>query len=162
VTKPHKAHSDPAEHADALHALQQVREEAAAQGLPYAGHVLPELAWRLFRAKLALLIDVRTPEELSYVGRVPGARHLTWATGVAQVRNPNFIDELESKVPKDAVVMFLCRSGKRSGAAAEAATQAGYGNAFNVLEGFEGDLDEHHRRGQIDGWRHRGLPWVQD
>jgi rhodanese-related sulfurtransferase len=158
-----KAHADPSgEKAHALSELQHVREEAAASGLHYAGSVIPELAWRLFRAKQATLVDVRTPEELSYVGRVPGAKHLTWATGIAQVRNPNFVHELESKVPKDAVVLFLCRSGKRSAAAAEAATKAGYANAFNVVEGFEGDLDEHHRRGQIDGWRHRGLPWVQD
>ncbi len=158
-----KAHAHPsAQDVDALQALQRVREEAAAAGLHYAGHVLPELAWKLFKAKQAVLVDVRTPEELSYVGRVPGAKHVMWATGVAQVRNPGFLHELESKVAKDAVVLFLCRSGKRSAGAAEAATNAGYSNAFNVLEGFEGDLDEHHRRGQIDGWRHRGLPWVQD
>lgn len=148
--------------ADAGDALQRVREAAAAAGLPFAGSVLPELAWRLFQQGAAVLLDVRTPEELSYVGRVPGAKHLAWATGTAQVRNPRFVRELESKVPKDAVVLLLCRSGKRSAAAAEAATKAGYGSAFNVLEGFEGDLDERQRRGELGGWRRRGLPWVQD
>jgi rhodanese-related sulfurtransferase len=152
----------PEQGADGAHSLQRVRQEAAVTGSRYAGSVLPELAWQLFQAGQAVLVDVRTPEELSYVGRVPGATHLAWATGTAQVRNPRFVRELESKVPKDAVVLFLCRSGKRSAAAAEAATKAGYVNAFNVLEGFEGDLDEHQRRGEIGGWRHRGLPWVQD
>ena len=160
MTKAHADHSD--EHTNLLQALQHVRAQAAADGLHYGGHVPPELAWRLFKAKQALLVDVRTPEELSYVGRVPGAKHVVWAHGVAQVRNPRFLEELEAKVPKDAVVMFLCRSGKRSSAAAEAAAGAGYAHAFNVLEGFEGDLDEHHRRGQVDGWRYHGLPWVQD
>lgn len=147
---------------DLLGSLQQVRELAAASGSSYAGSVLPELAWKLFEAGQALLVDVRTPEELSYVGRVPGATHLAWATGTAQVRNPRFLRELESKLPKDAVVMFLCRSGKRSAAAAEAATKAGYRNAFNVLEGFEGEIDDRKHRGGLGGWRHRDLPWVQD
>ena len=142
--------------------LQQVREQAVANGLSYAGSVLPELAWKLFEAGQALLVDVRTPEELSYVGRVPGATHLAWATGTAQVRNPRFLRELESRVPKDATVLFLCRSGKRSAAAAEAATKAGYRNAFNVREGFEGEIDDRKHRGGLGGWRHRGLPWAQD
>jgi len=147
---------------DLLDSLQQVRAQAVANGSSYAGSVLPELAWKLFEAGQALLVDVRSPEELSYVGRVPGATHLAWATGTAQVRNPRFLRELESKVPKDATVLFLCRSGKRSAAAAEAATKAGYRNAFNVFEGFEGEIDDRKHRGRLGGWRHRGLPWVQD
>jgi len=147
---------------DPLGALQRVREQAVANGLKYSGCVLPELAWQLFQAGQALLVDVRTPEELSYVGRVPGATHVAWATGTAQVRNPRFLRELESKVPKNTVVLFLCRSGKRSAAAAEAATKAGYGSAFNVLEGFEGEIDERRRRGALGGWRLHGLPWIQD
>ena len=73
--------------------------------------------------------------------------------------------ELEAKVAaaggKDAVVLLLCRSGKRSAAAAEAAAKAGFRNVFNVLEGFEGDLDSQQRRGAFNGWRHAGLPWYQ-
>jgi len=156
------ATATPGKETDPLGTLQRVREQATANGLPYAGCVLPDLAWQLFQEGHALLVDVRTPEELSYVGRVPGATHLAWATGTAQVRNPRFVRELESKVPKHLVVLFLCRSGKRSAAAAEAATKTGYVSAFNVLEGFEGELDEHRQRGAIGGWRHRKLPWVQD
>jgi len=59
-------------------------------------------------------------------------------------------------------VLFLCRSGKRSAAAAEVATKAGYRNAFNVLEGFEGEIDDRKHRGGLGGWRRRGLPWIQD
>jgi len=64
-------------------------------------------------------------------------------------------------VRKDDVVLPLCRSGKRSALAAEAAARSGFTSAFNVLEGFEGDLDENKRRGGRGGWRLRGLPWVQ-
>jgi rhodanese-related sulfurtransferase len=56
----------------------------------------------------------------------------------------------------------MCRNAKRSASAAEVATKAGWVNAFNVLEGFEGELDDHEHRGTVAGWRLRGLPWVQD
>ena len=145
---------------------QEILEEARAagreQGLAYAGSVSPEDAWTLFQRGDVTLVDVRTMEELKYVGQVPGAPHVAWQTGTAMIRNPRFVKELEQKVSKTANVLLLCRSGKRSTAAAEAATKAGFSNVFNVLEGFEGDLDEHHRRGETGGWRHRGLPWVQD
>jgi len=58
-------------------------------------------------------------------------------------------------------LLFLCRSGARSHAAAEAAHDAGHEGAYNVLEGFEGDLDEHKQRGARGGWRKAGLPWIQ-
>jgi rhodanese-related sulfurtransferase len=85
-----------------------------------------------------------------------------WATGTAFTRNPRFIRELEGKVRKEEVLLFFCRSGARSILAAEAATRAQFLHAFNVLEGFEGELDEQRRRGSRDGWRLRGLPWIQD
>ena len=77
-------------------------------------------------------------------------------------RNPRFARELEAKVKKDQVVLLLSRSGKRSALPAEVAAKAGFTNVFNILEGFEGEIDELHQRGKADGWRHQGLPWVQD
>jgi rhodanese-related sulfurtransferase len=78
-------------------------------------------------------------------------------------RNPRFVRELEAKVGgKEAVVLLLCRSGKRSVAAATAAAAAGFSNVFNVLEGFEGEIDAQKHRGGADGWRFHGLPWLQD
>ena len=88
--------------------------------------------------------------------------HVAWATGTSLTRNPRFARELEAKTGKDRVVLLLCRSGNRSALAAEAATKAGLKQVFNVLEGFEGDLDEQQRRGNKNGWRLHGLPWVQD
>ena len=143
-------------------ALEQVRRESAEQGLSYAGGIRPPAAWDLVREGQALLVDVRSAEERKFVGHVPDSLHVAWATGTGMTRNPRFVKELEAKVGKDAVVLLLCRSGKRSAAAAEAAARAGFSAVFNVLEGFEGELDADTRRGGLDGWRFHGLPWVQD
>jgi len=147
-----------------LQALAQARADAAAQGLSYAGGVPPQLAWALVQAGLARLLDVRSAEELRFVGQVPGSLHVPWATGTALTRNPRFVRELEAKLAgdKNATVLLLCRSGKRSALAAEAASKAGFTHVFNVLEGFEGELDATQQRGKADGWRFRGLPWTQD
>lgn len=142
--------------------LDAARARAAAEGLPYAGSVAPHDAWTLLSNGDAVLVDVRTAEERKFVGQVPESKHVPWATGLSLSRNPRFAKELEAKAGKDEVVLLLCRSGKRSAAAAEAAAKAGFRNVFNILEGFEGDLDEQQRRGAFNGWRHAGLPWVQD
>ncbi len=142
--------------------LDLARKRARAAGLPFADGVKPADAWELASAGTGRLVDVRTGEEHKFVCHVPDTRHVAWMTGTAMNRNPRFVKELEAKLAKDAVVLFLCRSGKRSAAAAEAATKAGFTHAFNVLEGFEGDLDDDGRRGRLGGWRFHGLPWVQD
>lgn len=142
--------------------LQHARERARTDGRPYAGGVSPIDAWALVSNGRAVLVDVRTGEERKFVGQVPDTLHVAWMTGTAMNRNPRFVKELEVKVKKDAVVVFLCRSGKRSAAAAEAATKAGFIHAFNILEGFEGELDTAQRRGGLGGWRFHGLPWIQD
>jgi len=147
-------------------ALEQAQAQAAEANLPYAGGVTPPVAWTLFQNGDALLVDVRSAEERQFVGHVPGSLHVPWATGTALTRNPRFVRELEAKLAKDggkdAVVLLLCRSGKRSALAAEAAAKAGFRHVFNVLEGFEGEIDEKQQRGHGDGWRFHGLPWVQD
>jgi rhodanese-related sulfurtransferase len=144
-------------------ALEQAREKARALGLPYAGGVTPAQAWQLFSGGAAVLLDVRSAEERKFVGHVPESLHVAWATGTALTRNPRFAREVEAKVKdKNTMLLLLCRSGKRSAAAAEVLAKAGYGNAFNVLEGFEGEIDAQQHRGGADGWRYRGLPWVQD
>jgi rhodanese-related sulfurtransferase len=142
--------------------LQRSRAEAGAQGLAYAGNVTPNEAFELINAGLARLIDVRTPEERKFVGYVPDSVAVPWATGTAFTRNPRFLRELEGKAQKNEVLLFFCRSGARSIAAAEAATRGQFRQAFNVLEGFEGELDDSRRRGTQGGWRYRSLPWIQD
>ena len=137
---------------------------ARAAGLPYAGGVSPPVAWQLLAGEQVQLVDVRTFEERKFVGHVPGSVHVPWATGTSLTRNPRFVRELEAKVAggKEAFILLLCRSGKRSALAAEAATKAGFTAVFNVLEGFEGEIDARQHRGRSDGWRFHGLPWVQD
>ncbi|MGE0801622.1 MAG: rhodanese-like domain-containing protein [Lautropia sp.] len=129
--------------------------------LGYAGDVAPARAWQLVQSGAATLVDVRTAEELNWVGRVPGAAHVEWNMGLKSVRNPDFLPQLEAKVPRDRQVLFLCRSGVRSVAAAKAATAAGYRSAWNILQGFEGPLDANKQRGRAGGWRAAGLPWEQ-
>jgi rhodanese-related sulfurtransferase len=143
--------------------LAPIKAAAESSRLPYAGGVPPAVAWALFSSGRALLVDVRTGEERKFVGHVAGSGHVAWATGTALTRNPRFVRELESKIGgKDAIALLLCRSGKRSVLAAEAATKAGFTNVFNVLEGFEGEIDAQQQRGKADGWRFHQLPWVQD
>ncbi|MBV8379353.1 MAG: rhodanese-like domain-containing protein [Paucibacter sp.] len=144
--------------------LAGARADAQRSGLGYAGGVTPLQAWQLVQAGAATLVDVRSPEEYRFVGHVPGSLNVAWATGTALTRNPRFARELEARLggDKSRTVLLLCRSGKRSALAAEAATKAGFAAAFNVLEGFEGELDAHRQRGHGDGWRFHDLPWEQD
>jgi rhodanese-related sulfurtransferase len=109
----------------------------------------------------AKLVDVRTRAEWDWVGRVPKAVEVELMQYPGNVPNDAFIEQLQAQVPKDALVMFLCRSGGRSHGAAGLATEAGYASCYNVLEGFEGDRDANGQRNKIGGWRAAGLPWVQ-
>ena len=147
-------------------ALEQALFEARERQLGYASGIAPQVAWALVLAGDAVLVDVRTAEERKFVGHVPQSLHVAWATGTALTRNPRFARELEAKLApyggKDAVALLLCRSGKRSVEAAKVAAQAGFSHVFNVLEGFEGEIDAQQHRGGGDGWRFHGLPWVQD
>ena len=147
-------------------ALEAAWQQAQLQGLGYAGGVSPIQAWQLVQQGQAVLVDVRSAEELKFVGHVPGSVHVPWATGTALTRNPRFVRELEARLAahggKEAVALLLCRSGKRSVLAAQAAAAAGFTQVFNVLEGFEGEIDAAQHRGGSDGWRFHHLPWVQD
>ncbi len=107
------------------------------------------------------LIDVRSKAEWDFVGRVPGAREIEWKRYPAMQVNPDFARELTEQVSREAVAMFLCRSGGRSHETATLAASLGYANAYNVLEGFEGDKNASGQRNTVGGWRAAGLPWIQ-
>lgn len=135
----------------------------------YAGDISPQEAWDLIQNNdQAVLVDVRTDAEWRFVG-VPTLEELgrevafaQWVTSAGQP-NSGFVAELAGLglQPDDGrPILFLCRSGQRSIAAAQAATAAGYGPAYNILEGFEGGLDAAGHRGG-SGWRAAGLPWKQ-
>ncbi|MDF3010067.1 MAG: rhodanese-like protein [Burkholderiales bacterium] len=139
---------------------KRAAERARAMGLTYAGALLPAEAGELMKAG-GWLVDVRTKPELAYVGRIPGAAAVEWQTWPDGRPNPAFLAELAALVPRDEPVMFICRSGARSHSAAQAATQAGWREAYNVLEGFEGDKDAAQHRGTVGGWKKACLPWIQ-
>jgi rhodanese-related sulfurtransferase len=139
---------------------QKARERGQKMSLGYAGALLPGEAHELMKAG-AKLVDVRTKPELQYVGRIPGSIAIEWQTYPGSRPNPDFLAELTAVAGKDETVMFICRSGVRSDSAADAAMRAGYQDAYNVLEGFEGDKDAAQHRGTVGGWRKAGLPWVQ-
>lgn len=126
----------------------------------YAGDVPAELAWQWLQAGEAVLVDVRTDAEREWVGKVPGAVAVAWKQWPGMAANQNFDAELRAAVPEGKKVVLLCRSGVRSVAAAQRAAGLGI-EAYNILEGFEGDVDANGQRGLLGGWRKRGLPWHQ-
>lgn len=131
----------------------------AAQG--YAGDVLPELAWHWVQSGEAVLVDVRSDAERAWVGFVPEAKPLAWKQWPVVDVNPAFDASIQAIGAEGKKIVLLCRSGVRSVAAAQRATQLGL-EAYNILEGFEGDPDAHAHRGNLGGWKMRGLPWRQN
>jgi rhodanese-related sulfurtransferase len=127
----------------------------------YAGDVSPELAWAWVQSDEAVLVDVRSDAEREWVGFVPGAVPLAWKQWPGMAMNPSFDDAIQAAVPHGLKAVLLCRSGVRSIAAAKRATELGL-EAYNILEGFEGDADTEGHRGVRAGWRQRGLPWRQN
>ena len=136
--------------------------------MSYAGDVTPAEAWEgLSTDPAAVLVDVRTAAEWSYVG-LPDLRRLgkdvvriEWQTYPTGAVNAHFVAQLEAAgVDRAATVYFLCRSCVRSVSAATTATQHGWSRSHNVLHGFEGPHDETRHR-TVAGWKVAGLPWVQ-
>ncbi len=135
----------------------------------YGGDVAPGTAWKILdERKDATLIDCRTRAEWSYVGLPDLATIgkqpmlLEWQVFPSMQQNPDFVATLAGAVAnREAPLLFLCRSGARSAAAAKAMTAAGYSTCLNVADGFEGPLDAHARRGSARGWKAAGLPWRQ-
>ncbi|MEE3047970.1 MAG: rhodanese-like domain-containing protein [Pseudomonadota bacterium] len=135
----------------------------------YAGDLSPRESWRLLgEDPRAVLIDVRTQPEWAFVG-LPDLGSLgknilplSWQVFPAMTVNPDFVGALRAAgLTEDQPLLFLCRSGVRSAHAAMAATAAGFDQAFNVAEGFEGGVDAAGHRGTVDGWKVAGLPWRQ-
>ncbi len=127
----------------------------------YAGDVSPQLAWRWVQAGEAVLVDVRTDAEREWVGFVPGAVPVAWKQWPGMAMNPQFDDAVRAAADGGRKLVLLCRSGVRSVAAAKRATELGL-QAYNILEGFEGDPDGQGQRGRKGGWRFQGLPWRQN
>ena len=140
----------------------QTTDPSVPQPAPgYAGDISPQLAWQWVQAGQAVLVDVRSDAEREWVGFVPGAVPLAWKQWPGMSLNPGFDAGIVAAVPTHQKAVLLCRSGVRSIAAAKRATELGL-EAYNILEGVEGDADALGHRGLICGWRQRGLPWRQN
>lgn len=131
----------------------------------------PKQAWQLMQDdSRAVLVDIRSSMEFLFVGHPKGAVHVAWIDEPDWEINPDFVTEIRKLMLGGVVcaedegcapVILICRSGKRSLEAGRALLEAGMKNVMHVDEGFEGDLDEHHHRSSIGGWRYHGLPWEQ-
>ena len=127
-------------------------------------HLTPKEAHRFLQDHPdALLIDVRSEIEFLFVGHPVGAIHVSWNDGPDWEVNPHFVGEVRKLAGHGGgrPVVLICRSGNRSESAGEALIAAGFQNVFNVLHGFEGELDDKHHRNSVSGWRFEGLPWEQ-
>lgn len=145
--------------------LARARERGQSAGLPYAGALTPQEAFELLQADpSAKLIDVRTNAERDWVGRVaiPEAQHaaIQWNLYPGATPNPEFLAQLAPVADPDTLLLFLCRSGVRSRHAAKLATENGYRQCFDILEGFEGDKDDKGHRKTVSGWCKAELPWI--
>jgi rhodanese-related sulfurtransferase len=118
----------------------------------------------------ALLIDVRSSMEFLFVGHPCGALNIAWIDEPDWKINPDFIVQVRKLVlggihdhddRHSAPLVLICRSGVRSLEAGQLLVDNGFTHVYNVLEGFEGPLDEKHQRGTVGGWRFHGLPWEQ-
>ena len=143
----------------------QAAKRATDNNLTYAGAFSPAEAFELLQLDPRVrLIDVRTRAELDWVGRpaIDGAQyaHIEWIRYPGSVPNAEFIEQLRQVATPDTPVVFLCRSAARSKLAAVAAQKEGYGQAYDLLEGFEGDKDGQGHRKTVAGWCFRKLPWI--
>lgn len=154
--------------------------ENRAPAAGYAGDLEPKEAWDLLaREKNAVLVDCRSQAEWSFVGLPDlgplGKRPVlvewqSFVPGNAEnghrprmIANLSFAQDLENAgAPKDASIVFICRSGGRSRSAAIAMTQQGWALCYNLAGGFEGGHDDSHHRGGAQGWKADGLPWGQE
>ncbi|WP_428488354.1 rhodanese-like domain-containing protein [Rhodopila sp.] len=132
-------------------------------------NVPPTQTWEALKANPeAQLVDVRTDVEWNFVG-VPDlevaakqVRLIPWQVYPSMQRNASFEDNLkQAGLTADSHIYFICRSGARSMAAAQAARAAGFPHVFNVADGFEGPVDADSHRGSTAGWKADGLPWLQ-
>jgi rhodanese-related sulfurtransferase len=133
--------------------------------------ISPREAWEMLEThSQAVFVDIRSSMEFLFVGHPKGAMHIPWIDEPDWVVNPHFTTEIRKLLlggvgseagESPAPVILICRSGKRSLEAGKTLLRDGMQLVYHIAEGFEGNLDEHHHRGTLGGWRFRGLPWEQ-
>ncbi len=118
----------------------------------------------------ALLIDVRSHMEFLFIGHPTGAINIAWIDEPDWIINPRFVAEVRQTIlggmshldgVESAPLLLICRSGKRSLEAGKLLISESFHNVYNIDEGFEGELNDEHRRSSLAGWRYDQLPWEQ-
>ncbi|WP_039456314.1 rhodanese-like domain-containing protein [Candidatus Jidaibacter acanthamoebae] len=136
----------------------------------YSGDIALSKAWDILtNSPNSFLIDVRTIEECIFVG-APWLKeigketvHMPWRLFPNMEINPHFITGITKIVPDiNSELLFICRSGARSGEAAQNLAEHGYKYCYNITEGFEGNLNNKYQRGNLSGWKAANLPWRQN
>jgi rhodanese-related sulfurtransferase len=132
---------------------------------PAMDHLEPKQAFEFLRMHSnALFVDCRSEMEYLFVGHAVGALHVAWNDGPDWEVNPHFVGQVKKLAGTNHTtrpIVLICRSGNRSQEAGEALERAGFTQVYNVAHGFEGELDDQHRRNSLNGWRRDGLPWEQ-
>jgi rhodanese-related sulfurtransferase len=136
--------------------------------MSYKRDLLPKMALeRLSDNPSALFVDVRSKAEHKYVGYPENSILIPWIDEPSWEPNPDVfydavVDALFNRNDKlESEVILICRSGFRSNEALKCLQSKGFNNVAHVTSGFEGDLDENDHRGNLNGWRHDGMPWTQ-
>jgi rhodanese-related sulfurtransferase len=128
-------------------------------------HLQPKQAYDFLHANAeALFIDCRSEMEYLFVGHALGALHVAWNDGPDWEVNPHFVGQVKKLAGTNHAmrpIVLICRSGNRSQEAGEALEAHGFVRVYNVVHGFEGELNDKHQRNHLTGWRHDGLPWEQ-
>ena len=127
-------------------------------------NLMPKETWALLQQQPeALFVDVRMAIEARYVGYPPGTVNIPWFEFPAiKPDAAGFVAAVLAKsTSQTQTIVLICRSGERTIDAGIALERAGFSNVVNVLDGFEGDLDDDGHRSTEGGWRFEGLPWTQ-
>ncbi|ABK45699.1 thiosulfate sulfurtransferase [Magnetococcus marinus MC-1] len=128
---------------------------------PDLHHLTAVEAYAVVQDEQVMFIDIRTEMEHYYVGHPIGVYNVPWQDYPDFAINPDFLSEVEELAQRNQHIVLICRSGHRSIDAGNFLIQHGFQRVSHVTEGFEGDKNEKHQRGLINGWRQRGLPWMQ-
>jgi rhodanese-related sulfurtransferase len=119
------------------------------------------------------VIDVRTPEEFAFVGHPEMAWNVPLAFLSYQRKDrkfeykaePNkaFVALVKEIAQPNDVLLLTCRSGGRGAMAVNQLAAAGFTNAYNIVDGIEGDLVQDpesvfNGKRMKNGWKN-SAPW---
>ena len=123
------------------------------------------------------IIDVRTPEEYSFIGHPEMAwnvplKFLAYEWDAKKKKpvmplNPKFVDQVKQIVEPTDTIVLTCRSGNRSAPAVNLLAEAGFKDVYHIVDGVEGDKvndpdSVFHGKRMKNGWKNSGLPWTYD